>query len=246
MSLFLQLTNFFIIHSYLAYLILFLGSFVETLVGIGIFIPGEIFFLSGSILAGIGYLNIWLVFVVCVVGGICGDSFCYFLGKNYGKQISSLLFKKERRYFNNETYRKWEKFFKSHGAKSVYIGRFIGPIFSSTMPFFAGIFGVKFRQFLKYNALGTTIGIGQYIVAGYLIGAAYLTIITGFKKYLYVISASIIVLFMLLYLIGKKVKFVKRFRQRFLNLLLKHFIIISIIYMIIYLALLYLISIKFF
>jgi membrane-associated protein len=64
------LMNFFEVHYYLAYLILFLGSFVEILVGVNFFVYGEFFFLSGAILAGAGILNIWLVAIVCISGGI--------------------------------------------------------------------------------------------------------------------------------------------------------------------------------
>jgi len=62
------LINFLSNHQTLSYLILFLGSLFETIIGFSFFIYGEIFFLSGSILAGMGILNIWLVVFIYTRG----------------------------------------------------------------------------------------------------------------------------------------------------------------------------------
>jgi len=75
----------------LTYFILFLGSMFETIIGFSFFIYGEIFFLSGSILAGMGVLNIWYVMLVLYAGGIIGDNISYFLGKKYGLNIFKKL-----------------------------------------------------------------------------------------------------------------------------------------------------------
>ncbi|WP_024786692.1 MULTISPECIES: DedA family protein [unclassified Lebetimonas] len=71
----------------IAYFILFFGSMLETVIGFSFFIYGEIVFLSGAILAGMGILNIWIVTFVLYLGGIVGDNISYFLGRKYGMQL---------------------------------------------------------------------------------------------------------------------------------------------------------------
>lgn len=48
-------------HALLAYLVLFCGAYFETLIGPNFFIYGEFIFVPGAALAGLGFLNIWLV-----------------------------------------------------------------------------------------------------------------------------------------------------------------------------------------
>ena len=69
------------------YFILFFGSYFETVIGFLFFIYGELFFLAGAILAGLGILNIYLVSAVFFVGGILGDSTSYVLGYKFGPKI---------------------------------------------------------------------------------------------------------------------------------------------------------------
>src|SRR3989344_5670112 len=74
-------------HSVLAYPVLFLGSYADTFIGIGFFIYGEIFFIAGSVLAGAGVLDIWLVALALYLGGILGDTSSYFIGLKYGAGV---------------------------------------------------------------------------------------------------------------------------------------------------------------
>ncbi len=59
------------INPVLAYLVLFFGMFIE----------GEVFFLTAAIFAIEGYLNWWIIFGVTFVGVILGDIAWYFLGR---------------------------------------------------------------------------------------------------------------------------------------------------------------------
>ena len=48
----------------IAYLILFMGSMVETIIGLSFLFFGEVFFLAGGILASTGKLDIKIVILV--------------------------------------------------------------------------------------------------------------------------------------------------------------------------------------
>jgi len=117
-------------HQEIAYLILFLGSMFETIIGFSFFVYGEIFFLSGSIMAGMGILNIWYVIIVLYSGGILGDNISYLLGRKYGFAFYSKLknIRFFKRFINKRNLKKGIKFFRKYGAVSVFLGRLLGPV----------------------------------------------------------------------------------------------------------------------
>jgi len=164
-------------HTLLSYLILFLGSYFETLIGVGFFIYGEIFFIPGALLAGTGVLNIWMVAFVLIAGGVLGDSTSFLLGRHYGASI----FKEENKVFNHTNYQKGLDFFAAHGTKAIFLSRLLGPV-SWITPFLAGTYGVSYPAFLAYNIAGVTVGIGQFLVVGYFFGSNYDTILTIIKN----------------------------------------------------------------
>lgn len=225
-------------HDILAYAVLFFGSYFETLIGPGFIIHGEIFFLAGSIAAGLGYLNVWLVFLFCVLGGIAGDHSSYWIGRKYGQKISARFFKKENKYLSLKNFQKAKKFFKGHGEKSLFYARLLGPI-SWITPFLAGIFHTKYFRFTKYNALGVCIGVGQFVAMGYLIGFAYLKIFSFIEKYFLLILSLIIIAVLIGNYLTRKTRFFKKAREKFTKVFIKHGILIVIGYIVCYITLLY-------
>lgn len=206
--------NFFIVfleqHANLAYLLLFLGSFFETLIGPGFFIYGEFIFLAGSILAGLGYFNIWLVSLVCIAGGIVGDSSSFFIGKKYGKQLIKGFFKKKNKYLNEKNYKKGVSFFGKYGEKSIFFARFLGPL-SWVTPFIAGSADLKYKRFLLFNIPGVIFGISQFLIVGYFFGFSYIAFLSRIKAGIfYLMLGLFIALFFIIlrkYISSKKVPF---------------------------------------
>jgi|SRR3989344_826033 len=178
------------VHQQLAYVVLFFGAYIETLVGFSFVIPGEIFFVPGTLLAGAGVLNIWLVALVLYTGGALGDSSSYFIGVRSSSRVRS-LFKKEHKVFSEKNYQRGEDFFKRHGPKAIFIARISGP-FSWVTPFLAGTYGVPYKTFLKFNLPGVFVGIGEYLVAGYFFGSQYQTILLFMRNSLWVVLALLV------------------------------------------------------
>lgn len=186
------------VHTQLAYLILFLGSYFETLIGPGFFIPGEIFFLSGSILAGLGVLNIWVIIIILYAGGMLGDSSSYFIGF----KTSDSFFKENNFLFSLKNYQRGENFFKKHGKKAIFLARLLGPL-SWITPFLSGVFKIPYRDFLKYNIPGVLVGIGEFIVVGYFFGNQYSRILLILQKYTLAIVLFFVAIIFLIWYIRK-------------------------------------------
>jgi len=177
-------------HTLLSYLVLFFGSYFETLIGVGFFIYGEIFFIPGALLAGAGVLNIWIVSGVLIAGGVLGDSTSFAIGRRYGASF----FNEHNKVFNYTNYRKGMAFFEKYGTKSIFFARLLGPV-SWITPFLAGVYKVPYPTFLPYNIAGVTVGIGQFLVVGYFFGANYQAILSVFRRDALVVAAiSILVL----------------------------------------------------
>jgi|SRR3989338_8901510 len=176
-SLFEDTSAFLAAHALLSYLVLFFGSYFETLIGVGFFIYGELFFIPGALLAGAGVLNIWLVAFTLIAGGVLGDSTSFFIGKRYGTSF----FKEHNKVFNHTNYQKGLDFFARYGTKAIFFARLLGPV-SWITPFLAGTYAVPYRSFLAYNIAGVTVGIGQFLVVGYFFGSNYGAILTIIKN----------------------------------------------------------------
>jgi len=164
-------------HTTLAYVVLFLGSYFETVIGPGFFIYGEFFFLPGAILAGAGILNIWLVALATLSGGILGDFTSYSIGRKYGLAY----FKEGNRFFTPENHKKGELFFEKYGAKGIFFARLLGPL-SWITPFLAGTYKIPYKTFFKYNIPAVIVGIGEFLVAGYFFGSNYETALHFIQK----------------------------------------------------------------
>ncbi|MFA5831345.1 MAG: DedA family protein [Candidatus Paceibacterota bacterium] len=182
------------VHSTLAYAVLFFGSYFETLIGPGFFIYGEVFFLSGSILAGSGALNIWLVSFWLITGGLLGDTSSFFIGRRYGTGF----FNEHNRVFNFTNYKRGETFFADHGAKSIFFARLLGP-FSWITPFLAGTYKMSYRKFIAWNIPGVFVGIGEFLIVGYLFGKNYDKALALMQKNVLAVVFGIIALFVAYY-----------------------------------------------
>jgi len=229
-------------HSYLSYLIIFLGAYVETVVGVGVVIRGEFFFLAGSILAGAKILNIWLVSLVSIVGGILGDNTSYFIGRKYGRSI----FREKSRVFNYRNFDKGKKFFDKYGIKGIFIARLLGPL-SWITPFLAGTYEVKYKRFLSYNIPGVIVGIGQFMIVGYFFGNTYQIILPLIQKYV-VLIISLALFFVLIYLgIKRRAKIILKIKMIFeqektilIRSIIRHILFYIVVLILLYALILYL------
>ena len=179
----------------MAYAVLFLGAFFETLIPLSLVVLGEVFFLAGALLAGIGALNVWVVLAVLYGGGILGDNASYWLGRHFGSSLLETMssWPLLGRLVHHDNYQRGLAFFERRGAIAIFAARLSGPL-SWIMPTMAGVFRLDYPTFLSFNTLGIVIGIGQFIVVGYFFGEYLPSILAFADRFSSPILASISVL----------------------------------------------------
>lgn len=200
-----SLINFLSLHQSLTLVILFLGAYFETLIISSFLVYGEFFFLAGAILAGIGKASLWQVAVVLYLGGLLGDHSSYWIGRKWGVPLYEYLKGKWffRRYFTEQNYLQGENFFNRFGGWSVFTGRFLGPV-SWITPFLAGVFKFKYSKFTLFDFPAVILGIGQFLVVGYLFGKNYQTILLVVERYLLIAVFATIGVGAIVYYFRKK------------------------------------------
>src|SRR6266567_9361567 len=95
------------------YALFFFIVFAETGFVVTPFLPGDsLLFVAGS-LAGAGYLNIWVTYVIFLSAAILGNMLNYWIGDKFGH----LFFKNEKsRWFNKQNLEKTHKYFEKYGG----------------------------------------------------------------------------------------------------------------------------------
>lgn len=155
----------------LAYSVLFAGALFETLIPLSLLIPGELFFFTGALMAGMGTLSVWNVLGLLYAGALLGDNASYWLGRRYGLAMFAGLrhWPLVGRLLRRSNFQRGMAFFERRGPAAVFIARLSGPL-SWVTPTLAGVFRLNYPMFLLFNTLGIMIGIGQFIVVGYCFG----------------------------------------------------------------------------
>jgi membrane protein DedA with SNARE-associated domain len=158
-------------HSWIANLLTHYGYiFLVLLVGLesfGVPLPGETALVTAAAFAAMGRLNIFVVIAVAAAGAILGDNAGYWIGRKgglalvsrYGRHVGLTEAKLKRA----------RAFFDRHGAKTVFIGRFIA-LLRSWAAALAGIAHMPYGTFTMYNALGGIVWASLFGALGYAFG----------------------------------------------------------------------------
>ena len=125
---------------------IFFTSFAESLAFVGLLMPGAALMLTAGALIATGALSFWPTMAWAVCGAIFADGISFWLGHRFKEHIRS--FKLFARHPNMLI--RGEEFFHRHGGKSVFLGRFVGPV-RPVIPLIAGMPGMGQGLFLWPN-----------------------------------------------------------------------------------------------
>lgn len=149
------------------YITVFAGVMLENA---GVPVPGETVLLAGGALAHFGRLSLLSVVAVAIAGATLGDNLGFLIGRHGGRRLierhGSLVGLTPRRL------EEFDLFFRRHGAKTVFIARFVTGlrVFGALL---AGGSGLAWRTFLVWNAIGAAVWATLVGLAGYLLGHSW-------------------------------------------------------------------------
>lgn len=149
------------------YLLLFLVAFAESIAVVGLIVPGSTLIVLAGFLVVAGKGTFTGLFLVATLGALLGDLFSFWLGGHYGSRILRMRIFLRRR----AVIRYAQKFFISHGGKSLFFARFLGPIRGIT-PFIAGVSGFRARTASFHIVISALLWGVTYPGLGYLGGSS--------------------------------------------------------------------------
>lgn len=168
------------------YFLLFAIVFAETGLFAGFFLPGDSLLLTAGLIAASGKLDIVAVIATLSCASVLGDTTGYLIGRQLQK---SLFSKKETIFFHREHLKKTEAFYEKHGAKTVFLARFV-PVVRSFAATLAGVAGMPYRVFFFYSVSGALLWVLCFTLTGYYIATLFPEVV----GYLHVVIMAGIVL----------------------------------------------------
>ena len=116
------------------YLLLFAIIFMETGLVVTPFLPGDSLLFAAGTFAGLGSLNVVLLFFLLAIAAVIGDTVNYWIGHYIGPKA----FTGNIRFLKKEYLERTHEFYERHGGKTIILARFI-PIIRTVAPFVAGV-----------------------------------------------------------------------------------------------------------
>lgn len=144
---------------------LFLGSFFDAIIGPNLVVPGEPFMIAaGYQLYSGGYLAV----VAVLLGGLLGDQLSFFVGRHYGFNAQKKLLRWQPKI--RRPLARCRLLINRNSFWVIAFARLLGPI-AWVVPFMAGTNHIRWRKFSLYALIGLLLGVGQFVVWGYLLAA---------------------------------------------------------------------------
>jgi len=184
------LVNFFHAYPYSSGIITFCIVFIETLAVVGAVFPGVIIMPLIGFLMGSNVIPMGSTFLCIIAGAIVGDYVSYFIGIYFQDRIHRMW------PFSRwpELLEKGEKYFRAHGGKSVFIGRFV-VVIRTVIPLIAGMLKMPLVRFSIATIPAASMWAVGYVIPGILLGALSLELppnVAGkFTLYVFLIAIAL-------------------------------------------------------
>ncbi len=139
--------------------LIFLVAFVEAFAVVGMVVPGIVILFGLSLAIGLDPgLFVW-AWAAASLGAFLGDASSFALGRRWQPARHGDLVARA------------QALFQRHGGKSIFIGRFIGPL-RPVIPLVGGMLGVRWSTFLSFAIPACVLWAPVYLVPGMMFGAS--------------------------------------------------------------------------
>ena len=147
--------------------------FAESGLLIGFFLPGDSLLFTAGFLASAPssvddalHLPLVPMLILLPLAAIAGDQ----VGYLFGRRVGPALFKRpDSRFFKQENVHKAKAYFDKYGPKTIVLARFV-PIVRTFAPVVAGVSGMDYRIFVRFNVIGGLLGSISITLLGYYLG----------------------------------------------------------------------------
>ncbi|MBI5466341.1 MAG: DedA family protein [Candidatus Kerfeldbacteria bacterium] len=176
---------------FLAYTLVFLATFFESLPLLGLVIPGALVVLFGGFLVSHGSADLGDMIFFATLGAVLGD----WLGYVVGRLLRLVNFVAPLDRFTS--FRRAQNYFKTRGGWNLIYGRFLAPL-RGFIPVLAGLGRMEHGRFMLYNLGGAIVWAGAHVVVGYLGGESWKVVGERFGQYSFILLVGVVALYYLI------------------------------------------------
>ena len=152
-------------HAGWAAAVMFVTAFGESFAFVSLLFPGTSLLIAAGALMAAGSLPYLPIVVGAVTGAVLGDTVSFWIGHRFGGGIARVWpFSR-----NPELLSGGITFFARHGGKSVFIGRFFGPI-RAVIPLAAGVMRMPRDRFWFANVTSAIVWAPMLLLVGDAVG----------------------------------------------------------------------------
>jgi len=152
-------------HSGWAAAVMFITAFGESFAFLSLLFPGTSLLIAAGALMAADALPYAPIVTGAVAGAVLGDTVSFWIGQRFGAGISRIWpFTR-----NPELLPSGIRFFARHGGKSVFIGRFFGPM-RAVIPLAAGIMRMPRDRFWLANVASAVVWAPMLLLVGDTVG----------------------------------------------------------------------------
>lgn len=141
--------------------------FAESGILFGFFLPGDSLLFTAGFLASQGFFSLPVLYVLCFLAAVLGDS----VGYAFGARVGPALFTREDSLlFHKEHLSHAAQFYHRHGAMTLVLARFM-PVVRTFAPILAGVGKMPYRHFFFWNVLGGFLWSTGLLTLGFFLGS---------------------------------------------------------------------------
>jgi len=182
---------------------------LETSVLVGLAVPGDTIVIVAAT-AVASPLEGVLLGLAIVIGSLLGESAGFWIGRWLGPRIRA---SRLGRRLGEANWERSERYLRRRGGPAIFLSRFL-PVLHSLVPLTVGMTGFRYRRFLAWTAPACILWATLYVSVAAAAAGTYreLADTVHFAGYIFV---GVIVLFIVLVFVGKKV--IERMERRHLH-----------------------------
>jgi len=121
-------------------------AFMETCVGVGLFVPSLMLVVVTSVFYANDWANLWIMAAMAMVGSSVGDHVGYYAGRAIGPRVHGWRVIQR----NAKRWERTEATVRRYGAFAIFIGRFI-PAIRSLVPAMMGITAFERSRYTPFD-----------------------------------------------------------------------------------------------